>query len=51
MSLNDIVPSLRVMKNSSPAIVFRLVKSKVSPPVVIRGAPKNWTTLPTFAKK
>lgn len=50
-SLNATFPILVVIKYSSLHSVFFSVKSKVKPPVVISGAPKNFTTLPTAAEK
>lgn len=51
MSLKATFPILVVMKYSSLHSTFFSVKSKVKPPVVISGAPKNFTTLPTTAIK
>jgi len=49
MSLKAKFPILVVMKYSSLHSTFFSVKSKVKPPVVINGAPKNLTALPTTA--
>jgi len=49
MSLKAKFPILVVMKYSSLHSTFFSVKSKVKPPVVINGAPKNFTALPTTA--
>jgi hypothetical protein len=49
MSLKAKFPILVVMKYSSLHSTFFSVKSKVKPPAVINGAPKNFTALPTTA--
>ena len=51
ISRNDIAPTLVVIKYSWSHSVFFSVKSKVKPPVVMSGAPRNLTTRPTVANR